>query len=102
MKTRSQVSSETSQRRTSSEVSRANDLNSLNASTASRRVDIVRVNASQETRAITHGQDRGGDQSHSYSSLEALPILGIGGSQQHLRINENADRRRRCALVVSK
>ena len=69
---RSQVSSETYQRRTSSKVSRANGLNFLKASMASYRVDMVRVNASQEIRAMTHGQDHGGDKSHCYSSFEAL------------------------------
>ena len=70
-------------------------MNSLKASTTSRGVDMVRVNASQETRAMTHGQDHDEDQSHCYSSLETLPILSAEGSQQPLWINRNAGRRQR-------
>ena len=67
--THSQVSSKTSQRRTSLEFSRANGLNSLKALIASRGVGMVRVNASQETPVMTHGQDHSRDQSHCNVSL---------------------------------
>ena len=71
-------------------------MNSLKASTASGGVDMVRVNACWETRTMTHDQECGGDQSHCYSSLEALPISDAGGSQQALRIKWNADHWQRC------
>ena len=55
-------------------------MNSLEAPIASRGANMIRVNISQETRAMTHDQHSDRDQSHR-CSLKALPIQNAGGSQ---------------------
>ena len=44
---------------------------------------------------MTHGQDGNRDQSPRHPSIKALPVPDTAGSQQPLRLNQNAERRRR-------
>jgi len=56
---------------------------------------MVSPNVFSETRAMTHGYDGNRDQSPLHPFIKALPVADARGSQQPLRLNRNAERRRR-------
>jgi len=96
--TRSQLSSETSQREAHMLFDRASGSTSLEDLTTSRGANMACDNVSQEickASVLAHSQHSGGRQSHRQTPPEAQQTQCARSSQQHLQAKRIVDRRRR-------